>query len=84
MQEWSYTDGPHTKEEVSFMVVESGAHKLPDGSWVVAGKTDAGSKWKSVNFKHKYDRKDTPVVFTQITTLEQDHTYTLRAKNVNF
>ena len=64
MQEWSNTDGPHTKETVSFMVVESGAHKLPDGSWVVAGKTDAGSKWKRVNFKREYDRKDRPVVFT--------------------
>jgi hypothetical protein len=30
---------------VSFMVVESGAHKLPDGSWVVAGKTNANEKW---------------------------------------
>jgi hypothetical protein len=45
MQEWSYLDGPHTKETVSFMVVESGAHKLPDGSWVVAGKTNANERW---------------------------------------
>jgi len=69
MQEWSYLDGKNVKETVSFMVVESGAHQLPDGSWVVAGKSAAGSKWKRVNFKHEYDRKERPVVFTQITSL---------------
>lgn len=64
MQEWSYLDGPHTTETVSFMVVESGAHQLPDKSWVVAGKSDAGSKWKRINFKKEFDRKEKPVVFT--------------------
>jgi hypothetical protein len=45
IQEWSYLDNKHVKETVSFMVVESGAHQLPDGSWVVAGKTNANEKW---------------------------------------
>jgi hypothetical protein len=83
MSEWSYTDGKHKKEEVSFMVVESGAHKLPDGSWVVAGKSDAGSKWRRVNFKREFEKNDRPVVFSQITTLEQNNTYTLRMRYVN-
>jgi hypothetical protein len=45
MQEWKYQDQKHKTETISYMVVETGAWKLPDGTWFEAGKTAANSKW---------------------------------------
>jgi hypothetical protein len=39
MQEWSYLDGPHTTETISYMIVEEGQHTLYDGTLIEAGKT---------------------------------------------
>jgi hypothetical protein len=82
MQEWSYLDGPHTKETVSFMVVESGAHKLPDGSWVVAGAGTKNVKRQSKIVKFAADFDKAPVVFSQITTQEKYNPYTTRMRSI--
>jgi len=43
LQEWSYLDGPHTTETISWMVVEAGHYTFPDGSSYDAGITDGVS-----------------------------------------
>jgi hypothetical protein len=77
MQEWSYLDGPHTKETISYMVVEEGSHQLYDGTQIEAGKTNVRSA-KVVRYKSKFDKA--PIVFSQITTQEQFKPYTTRMR----
>ncbi len=50
MQEWSYLDQSHTTETVSYLVVEAGAHELPGGTWIEAGKSYSTSQFKKVAF----------------------------------
>jgi hypothetical protein len=66
MQEWSYLDFAHTKETISYIIVEEGVHNLQDGTVIQAGKTIVGASRKSVKFDKKFTKR--PVVLTQITT----------------
>jgi hypothetical protein len=76
MQEWSYLDQTHAAETISYMIVEAGSWKLPDGTWFEAGRTAGTSKWRTVKFAHKF--KKAPVVFSQITTQQKAKPYTTR------
>jgi hypothetical protein len=69
IQEWSYLDFAHTKETVSYMVVEEGTHKLKDGTMIQAGKTKAAGRWTRVKLDSGFRQK--PAVFTQITTQQK-------------
>jgi hypothetical protein len=39
MQEWPEEDQAHGEEIVSYLIVEAGAHELPGGVWIEAGKS---------------------------------------------
>jgi len=67
MQEYVYLDGPHTKETISYMIVEEGYHQLYDGTKIAAGSAIFSSNYKSIKYQRKFFSK-APVVFTQITT----------------
>jgi hypothetical protein len=45
IQEWSYLDGPHAEETVSYLVAEAGHHVLEDGTIYEAGVVSVDSSW---------------------------------------
>lgn len=55
-EEWSYLDGVHAEESVSYLVVERGVHEMADGSLWEAGTLDAaGSQvWSSRGFSASF------------------------------
>jgi len=79
-QEWTYLDGPHTKESVSYMIVEDGVHQLSDGTFVEAGKVMVYKKWLKVDFEADFKRA--PNVFTQITSQYKYKPYNTRQRYI--
>jgi len=80
MQEWSYLDKIHTKESISYMIVEEGTHKLLDGTMIQAGRTKVAGRWTSVKFDA--DFRQSPAVFAQITTQQKLKAYSTRLNYV--
>jgi hypothetical protein len=56
IQEWTYLDFVHTKETVSYMIVEEGTHKLKDGTLIQAGKTIGSRNIKSINLARDFKK----------------------------
>jgi hypothetical protein len=71
LQEPDYLDGAHAWEEVSFMVVEAGAWRLPDGSVLRAGLEDmsnlTSAGFTPIAFDTGFDAA--PAVLAQVQTL---------------
>ncbi|WP_298545598.1 glycosyl hydrolase family 28-related protein [uncultured Aquimarina sp.] len=65
IDEWDYLDGAHITESLSYMVLESGTHKLTNGKMIMAGKVVQGLNhtWKVIDFPMAFP--STPVVLTQ-------------------
>lgn len=90
IQEWSYLDGPHAKERVSFIAVEEGRHELPStmaqkGGIVQAGSFDTFSL-KSTNFERIAFAKPfsvKPVVLASVVTAEDPVPLVGRIRNVD-
>jgi len=83
VQEWDYLDGNHGPETVSYLVMESGAHRLPDGTLVEAGRveTDATSNFASVGFSQTFT--STPVVIAAVMSFDETDAVTTRIRNLN-
>jgi hypothetical protein len=79
-QEWTYLDGPHTKESVSYMIVEEGVHQLNDGTFIEAGKTMVYNRWAKVEFDAEFKRA--PNVFSQITSQYKNKPYNTRQRYI--
>ncbi len=62
LQEWLYLDGPHLPERVGYLVVETGDHRLLDGTRLMAGSTQVDHRWRAVTFPRPFP--EPPVVFT--------------------
>ncbi|MDJ0634325.1 MAG: cellulose binding domain-containing protein [Xenococcaceae cyanobacterium MO_188.B29] len=76
LQEPEYKDGSHTKETLSYIVLEAGTWELDDGTILEVGTIDTNktttSGWKSIDFNTNFD--DTPVVLSQVQT-DNDGTF---------
>jgi len=79
IQEWAYLDGPHTTEDLSYMVVEAGHHVLPDGTTYDAQVVQAGANWQQVRF---WGPVQDPVVFSTINSDDTNQPMVTRQKNV--
>jgi len=66
LEEWSYLDGGHTSETISYTVMEAGQHTLPDGSIVEAGTVQSDEEFANVGFAQSFSTK--PVVLSQSQT----------------
>ena len=67
IEEWDYLDGRHgAEEEVSYLVVESGVHKLDNGATLQAGRTTMGGREKRVRLKRSLKKR--PVVLASTLT----------------
>lgn len=68
VHEWQYLDRSHAFEEVSYVVMESGIHRLTDGTTIIAENT-SGISTDFVNIQYDLPFEETPVVLTQTTTV---------------
>lgn len=67
MSTWDYQNGVHKREEVAYMVVEAGVHRLVGGERLVAGSESAVTQaWKTISYEHAFAKK--PVVFSSIVS----------------
>jgi YD repeat-containing protein len=80
MEEWTYQDGVHGQENVSFAVFESGAHQLSDGTSLEAGTVSTDDEWTSVSFAQRFS--SVPVVFAQAQTIHGGAPVVTRIRNI--
>ena len=63
IEEWAYLDGLHYIEDITYLVIEDGRHRLQDGTILEAGKATRDHQWATVNFTDQFDGE--PVVLSQ-------------------
>ena len=80
IEEWLYLDGHHVAEDVSYLVVEAGRHRLRDRSELEAGVVGADHKWTSVEFEQPFSGN--PVVLSQCMTRNGPDPVVTRQRNV--
>jgi hypothetical protein len=66
IDEWDYQDGAHGTETVSYLVAESGVHRLADGGLLEAGNASIGHQFRAVELRQSFT--STPVILTQVQT----------------
>ncbi len=79
--EWDYQDGSHSNETISYIAISQGVNSiggLITESGVVA---DVNHRYKSVDFNNEFTTK--PIVFTQVSSFEEDTAVITRVKNVS-
>ena len=80
IEEWAYLDGFHLAEDVGYLVVEAGRHRLRDRSEVEAGVVTADHNWAPVEFEHPFS--GSPVVLSQCLTWRGSDPVVTRQRNV--
>ncbi len=81
VQEWDYLDGYHSKETVSYMVIEKGTYTLGNGIKMEAGSFNGSKSLKQVSLQQTYDL--TPVIMTQVMTETEKDAVTNRLSSIN-
>lgn len=79
--EWDYLDGVHGTESVAYLVMEAGTFTLVDGRIIQAGIADLTNSFSFINFNQAFDA--TPVVFSQVGSVNEASAVTTRQRNVN-
>jgi uncharacterized repeat protein (TIGR03806 family) len=83
LEEWDCSDGTHPAEQVPYVVMEAGIHKLMDGSTITAANEAAVTNaWHTVTFSKPFTTS--PVIFAQCSSTNEsspivsriDHTLT--------
>ncbi len=81
VQEWAYLDRVHPAEEISYVVLESGLHRLNNGLTVAAFNTDGiGHQFRNVQFPTAFE--ETPIVLSQTVTVNGGAPVVTRLDNV--
>jgi hypothetical protein len=72
-QEWSHLDGAHAAENVAYLVVEAGVHRMSDGSLWEAGliEADGSGAWSDGSFTAGFT-SDPHLFLTAQSTREAD------------
>jgi len=81
IEEWAYLDGQHIYEDVSYLVVESGRHRLQDGTILETGVTTVNQNWTTVGFGTAFD--GTPIVLSQCMTRDGSDPVITRQRNIS-
>ncbi len=68
VQEWDYLDGIHEPENLSYIVVEAGVYRMPDGTVWQAGTCDVSGNNNYLNVDFSEDFVSQPVVFATVQT----------------
>ena len=82
LQEWEYLDDQHVLESVGYIVMESGAHTLPDGKIVSAGtfSTNKTKSFEQIYFEQPFDTP--PIVCASANTFNAADAITIRIRNI--
>jgi len=82
LQEWNYNNGGHVTETVSWMVVETGVHELPDGTIWEAGQydMDGTNQWFTVSMNHDFGQA--PVILQTVQSDNEEHAVITRLSSV--
>ncbi len=80
LDEWDYLDGRHTGEQVSWLVMEAGFHRLEDGTMIQAGTRSVNHQWSSVVLP-QFDVA-LPIVFSQVMTQNDPAALVTRLRSV--
>ncbi len=81
IDEWDYKDGAHGNEQVGYLVVEAGVHRLADGRIIQAGKQEHNGDFSMLSYHQQFTR--TPVVVTQVSTRNQPQAVVTRMHSPN-
>ncbi len=81
IEEWSYLDGQHNYEDVSYLVIEAGRHRLQDGTTIETGVASVNDNWTSVGFGNAFD--GTPIVLSQCMSRGGNDPVVTRQRNIN-
>ena len=80
VEEWSHTNDDHAEVDVYYAVVESGTHKLNDGTTLEAGTEQINHVFSTISLSGGYS--DTPVAFTQSQTYNGGDQIVTRNRNI--
>ena len=80
IEEWAYQDGWHWIEDVSYLVVNEGDHRLPDGTRIAAARPAATHEWQTVEFSFPF--ADKPVVLSHCMTTTGSDPVVTRQRHV--
>jgi VCBS repeat-containing protein len=70
VQEWTFQDGTHATETVSYLAMERGHHPLANGTWVEAARFDTASMaFTTVPFQQPFQK--TPIVLMAIASYNE-------------
>jgi len=81
LDEWDYRDGAHTTETVGYLVMESGAFELEDGTRVEAGTVPVDHQFAPVAFTQVFE--STPVILSQAQTFADPAAVVTRQRNAS-
>jgi len=82
IQEWDYLDGVHKAETLGYVVAEQGTHVLDDGTMINAGSMDIKVTDEFVPVVFDASLTTAPVVFTCMTTTNDESAVTTRVQDV--
>ena len=80
MDEWDYLDGPHTTEQLSYLVMEAGSHIL-GGLRVEAGALTVKEGFQTQTLASGFS--SSPIVLTQCVSYNEPSAVTTRVRNVS-
>lgn len=78
LQEWPYQTGSHGSETVHYLAIEKGTH-IVDGKLIVVGNRTLTESFATISFT----MYDTPVIFTQIQTNDDEDAITVRQRSIS-
>ena len=81
VDEWDYDDGSHPEETLSYIVVETGIHRLVDGRLLIAGTTDVANAWETVTFGQSFS--NAPAVLSQCASYNGASAVTTRERDIS-
>ena len=80
IEEWDVHDGVHVPVDVSYLVMESGKHRILEHQLIQVGHARVTGKSSSVLFSERFDTL--PVVLTMVQTDHEDDAVLSRVKSV--
>jgi len=78
IEEWDYLDNLHTTEDVGYVVLEAGTHRLRNGLELTVGEVDGDHTWTTVS----HGVTSNPVVLSQCQSFNGSHEVVTRHRNV--
>ncbi len=80
IEEWDYLDQSHIPEDMYYLVVENGSHRISDLN-LEAGVVESNDSWSIINYVEGFT--DTPVVLSQVQTYNEDQAIVTRQRYVD-